>query len=403
MDFIIRINWSDEEFCLCAYTGRDSVVRVPAGVNSIEPYAFATKNEPNTTITEIILPDSVFKIKANAFAHCRALKKVRWPKNEKFKLLMANIFEDCVSIESITIPESVTDIMRFMLPPNFHSLEFHDDLATIGQSGFIVKTNEGDDERRFFRNAETTIFLLSRENYKIIDGFMVNTKHKTALFHVYRNSKKVRIPDGIETIARQCFCEDDLQLGLDKNLFCSMKDELISNGLIEKESIIETERLENGLNTDELIKTSIPIEEVVIPPSVKLIRRMSFISCKKLRKITYEDKSMNPTIEKDAFSGCDLLGQPTDAKENHARPTGMRLERISLIHNEIMKCGFPSTNTLMRRCREYFGTEKISVSTITRDIEFMRSRMGAPIEYDSSKKVFFYTDKNYKPTLENLM
>ena len=64
-DFIIKQNPYKDRLLLCAYLGKESVVKVPDGVTKICSFAFADQDKPNETITQIILPDSVEELEKN--------------------------------------------------------------------------------------------------------------------------------------------------------------------------------------------------------------------------------------------------------------------------------------------------------------------------------------------------
>jgi len=59
-----------------------------------------------------------------------------------------------------------------------------------------------------------------------------------------------------------------------------------------------------------------------------------------------------------------------------------------VIHHRLKEGNFPNTVNL---------SEELEVSrrTVLRDIEYLRDQMGAPVEYDSEKKGFFYTNKSF--------
>ena len=62
------------------------------------------------------------------------------------------------------------------------------------------------------------------------------------------------------------------------------------------------------------------------------------------------------------------------------------LERLVGIHKKIKSGTFPNT----RQLAEEFNSGK-GIATISRDIEFLRDRFGAPIEYDYEHRGYFYT------------
>jgi len=78
-----------------------------------------------------------------------------------------------------------------------------------------------------------------------------------------------------------------------------------------------------------------------------------------------------------------------------------RLWRVYRIDEKIASGIFPNSDDLA-------GLFKISVSTISRDIDYMRDEMLAPIEYDSFKRGYYYSQKTFRlPTVfasaENLL
>jgi predicted DNA-binding transcriptional regulator YafY len=65
------------------------------------------------------------------------------------------------------------------------------------------------------------------------------------------------------------------------------------------------------------------------------------------------------------------------------------LSRIYFIDRKIASGTYPSTRQL---AEEY----EAGTATISRDIEFLRDRMGAPIEYDTQRRGYYYADKGYR-------
>jgi len=65
------------------------------------------------------------------------------------------------------------------------------------------------------------------------------------------------------------------------------------------------------------------------------------------------------------------------------------LPRIYRIDKEIASGRFPNSDDLARMC-------ETSVSTISRDIEFMHDQLRAPVEYDAQNRGYFYTLKTFR-------
>jgi proteasome accessory factor B len=67
----------------------------------------------------------------------------------------------------------------------------------------------------------------------------------------------------------------------------------------------------------------------------------------------------------------------------HSRPP---LERMLRIHQALQSGSFPNATKLAREI-------EVATKTIHRDIEFMRDRLGLPVEYDSARIGYFYTEE----------
>ncbi len=73
----------------------------------------------------------------------------------------------------------------------------------------------------------------------------------------------------------------------------------------------------------------------------------------------------------------------TDAGALHSRPP---LERMLRIHQALLSGKYPNASTLAREI-------EVATKTIHRDIEFMRDRLGLPVEYDGARFGYHYTEE----------
>lgn len=71
-----------------------------------------------------------------------------------------------------------------------------------------------------------------------------------------------------------------------------------------------------------------------------------------------------------------------------------RLERIYFFHQKLKSNRFPNASSLI----EEF---ELSRATAHRDISYMRDRLLAPLEFDSSRKGFYYTDNDFSLPFED--
>jgi predicted DNA-binding transcriptional regulator YafY len=65
------------------------------------------------------------------------------------------------------------------------------------------------------------------------------------------------------------------------------------------------------------------------------------------------------------------------------------LGRLQLIHQELREKSYPNSTTLAKK-------HEVTQRTILRDIEYMRTMLDAPIEYDNKRRGFHYTEDNYE-------
>jgi len=74
------------------------------------------------------------------------------------------------------------------------------------------------------------------------------------------------------------------------------------------------------------------------------------------------------------------------------RVTHLMLERFRIIHNTIKSGTFPNTEKLRQACCDQLGLgDKLSIATVSRDLEFLRNSMSAPIMFDRKQNGYYYS------------
>lgn len=71
-----------------------------------------------------------------------------------------------------------------------------------------------------------------------------------------------------------------------------------------------------------------------------------------------------------------------------------KLERIMTFHGWVKDGRFPS----LKRLQDGF---EVSRATASRDVEFMRDRLGAPLEYDRENSGYYYSSENFRMPFED--
>ena len=364
-DFVIKKDSFHKEYILCSYQGNKDIVEIPDGVISIGPFVFADEEHPDKTITKIVCPDTVTQIDLHAFCYCQALKEIKWPDNEEFRILKCS-FEGCESLTELSIPKSIDGISVIKLPPNIKKIKLHSGIKCAGQNSFVSSfENNG-----LAKNSLTIQAFLSNPNYKIIDGFMVNVKHKCALFHVDRTKKTVRVPDGILELGVSCFNDYDyFEFGERKNEY--------------------------------LNKPIVPVENVIIPKSVYAIHTGAFLYCRNLKSVIYKGKTSDLEIAENIFCECgdfsnfDSKIACVDTVDKGVSASNMKLERFLYIHKRFKSGAHLNKNDLIKEMKERFGLKTLGIATVTRDLDLLRDRFNAPIKYDHNEKAYHYTDLNF--------
>ena len=151
---------------------KDNSFTIPAGVTSIGDYAFGGYFWDCTSLTSVVIPDSVTSIGNRAFQGCSSLTSVVIP--DSVTSIGNWAFQDCTSLTSIEIPDSVT---------------------LIGDWAFQGCTS-------------LTSITVSEENehYSSLNGNLYN-KNKTFLI-TYPNGKKdafFTIPSSVTSIGKWAF------------------------------------------------------------------------------------------------------------------------------------------------------------------------------------------------------
>ncbi|WP_191014134.1 leucine-rich repeat domain-containing protein [Treponema zioleckii] len=351
-DFIIqrmRLRNSEKTFLLLRrYKGNESVVTIPDGVEKIGDNVFADDIEPNETITKIIIPDSVLEISEKAFAWCKSLKEIEFPKAIKSFCIS---FATCPKMKEIFVPESVEEIGFPSTKQNYHIGE---NIRRI----LFVKMIKQDSVLSSLKKWICAQFA-NNPAYILQNDFFVNKKHRSTLFYM-NTSEEANVPEGIETVSTTTFYEF----------------------LLDKDSV--------------------PVKKVYLPGSVKKIEYATFLSCSHLVNVTYDGLFADLDICKWGFFTCLHFGK--DGREitcKDRKPKveklgkGLQFERIIFIHHVFKNGGCMNKNQLQKLLKDTFGEEKLSISTIGRDIDFLRDRFKAPIVFSRDRNGYYYTDLTF--------
>ncbi|MDE7215091.1 MAG: leucine-rich repeat domain-containing protein, partial [Clostridia bacterium] len=266
------------------------------GITSIGANAF----EWCANLESVTLPESLTEICGSAFLGCENLKEIRLPKN--LTSIGPEAFKDCRALKSITIPENVANIGAHafencvnLTEINYNAIkcgEIRHAFKCAGKNTDGIAVTIGDKVRELpdglFSAAEVPYYLYDESIYDVSD------------YVAY--VKSVNFAEG-------CVCE---RIGEDAFRACLT---------------LETITLPNSLLTIErdAFNRCKNLKKITIPKSVKNVGFMAFYKCEKLNEVVIEGRLEE--MGKRVFEDCTQLKSIT-APEGLPNPAGDELSKI---------------------------------------------------------------------------
>ena len=301
---------------------KQSVVQVPDGVLVIGSYSFCADDfgfKANTTLTNLILPNTVKKIDSSAFANCKKLSSITLP--EGLEIIESDAFSR-TEIKELTLPmtlcEFAWDSLRDSKITNIQVPENHPVFAQ--ENGCV-----------FNKQTHTLIFAsFTDAHITIPDGIKILDYRSIA---DHKKLKRITIPKGLQSIGSYAFdnCKAlqqvDIPLSVTKigtAAFCyctSLKQinipdsvEEIESAVFQNCSSLQQITLPKGLGriASHLFASCFTLQQITIPQSVSEIELEAFKFCESLQQITIPSNVTE--IGAWAFSGCSSLQQITIPK-----------------------------------------------------------------------------------------
>lgn len=226
------------------------VIIVPDGIREISYRALGFENS-NDIVEEIILPNSLRKIGAFAFANRKHLKKIIIP--DGIKKLENNLFSLCENLEYIYIPSSVEEIDVSCFPcfSAYNNYRY--------SCNFKLKNIDIDPNNM---------------NYSFSDGVLYNKDKTEILMFISYNEAILKISEGVKVLNSNLFYDNEFiqMVILPESL------EIIGKSAFERCSNLKSVTFPRNFEVigDQVFSGCHSLNHVVWPDNLKVIGKYSF-------------------------------------------------------------------------------------------------------------------------------
>ena len=318
-DFEWEKNADGTSITITGYTGTDTDVVIPSTIGNLPVTAISNNAFCNkTTLTSIIVPQSVQTIGSGAFCYCEALETITLPDN--LEVINSNTFLACFSLKQVNIPTNCQSIgdLAFMACESLSTIVFPEGVTYIGKQAFGSCYNL---QEIVFPNSLRTIDINAFVGCKVSHIVLPEgvTSIGDAAFCECENLEIIYAPKSLTSIGDSAFATFNRKTivmvvdGSYAHTYCIENDvafELIDSD--ESASPVEDfmwEETEDGRGiviTEYMgTETTVSVPATIEGLPVVYIGAESFNGCRNITKVIIPE-SVN-SIEQAAFVGCTNL------------------------------------------------------------------------------------------------
>lgn len=258
--FIVRADSTVRDVLIPAQIDGVTIVGIAQNVFAHKSYG---RDDDNTTLTSVSIPNTVTEIGEYAFNSCTALTTVRFASGSSLRTIGERAFYGCYSIASLTVPDSVQTIGAYAFSgcSGIVTLVIPDSVQTIGKGAFYFDYGDGKlknltmpgdlNPKSFLR------FYNTLDSLTLTGTFVSGPDTDDRWMGDYRNAKCVTVSEGVTRIEAYAFSS--------------------CNGIVE----------------------------LLLPDSLQTIGENAFSGCDNIVKLSLPDSLQS--IGKNAFSYCNSL------------------------------------------------------------------------------------------------
>ncbi|MBQ9715201.1 MAG: leucine-rich repeat domain-containing protein [Clostridia bacterium] len=285
---------------------------VITGGSIINSYAF----EDCSSLTSIVIPNSVTSIDSSAFRGCSSLESIEIPAS--ITSIGSSAFSGCSSLESIEIPAGVTSIEEavFAYCSSLTSVEIPASITSIGERAFrdcssltsIVVPNN-------VTSIGTYAFTDCTSLESITLPFIGDNPNGSGTidiknifdYRTYAETLKKVVITGGSSIRSQALqgCGSLTSVVIPNSVTSIGSSAFLDCSSLESVTFGEKSRLTSI--DDAAFGHCISLISIEIPSSVKIIGEQAFYNCSSLKNVTFGDNSQLTSIDQDTFYNCSNL------------------------------------------------------------------------------------------------
>ena len=325
-------------------------ITIPDSVTSIGWDAFSLCS----SLTSITIPDSVTSIGWDAFSHCSSLTSITIP--DSVTSIGVGVFSYCSSLTSITIPNSVTSIEyeAFYDCSSLTSITIPNSVTSIGGYAFyncssltsitIPNSVTGIGDYAFYNCSSLTSITIP-DSVISIGGYA---------FSLCSSLTSITIPDSVTSIGDSSFsyCSSLTSITI-PNSVTSIGGHAFSDC-----SSLTSVTMSDSITSiaDNLFSGCTSLTSITIPNSVTSIGKAAFIGCSGLKQINIPDSVIS--IGMQAFHNCGNLTSVTIGDG----VTSIGVEAFSAC-DRLTSVTIPNNITRIER-RVFWGCDELTRITI---------------------------------------